>query len=205
MAQDPLTPPCQTGAALEPVQWPHGFPLGLLTEEGGAAAAAHDLHCTLRHSALVLDVWQTGIPADLPAVFAVVERQGGARGWLYGDVLWRLRGLMDAVLGGVGLRRVRRATGPLQVGECVDFWRVELLERDRLLRLRAEFKVPGRAWLEFQFGSQPSGGTMLRTVAAFEPAGLAGWLYYALFYLPHRIVLGGLQRAIASAAQSENH
>ena len=75
---------------------------------------------------------------------------GGARGWYYGNRLWRLRGLLDLLVGGVGLRRGRRDPEQLRVGDALDFWRVEAYEPDRLLRLAAEMKLPGRAWLEFE-------------------------------------------------------
>jgi hypothetical protein len=86
-------------------------------------------------------------PAD---AFQVFSSLGGQTGWLYFDWAWRLRGVMDRLVGGVGLRRGRRDPQDVRVGDAIDFWRVEAVEPGRLLRLRAEMKVPGRAWLQFE-------------------------------------------------------
>ncbi len=109
-------------------------------------------------------------PAD---VFAVVLGIGGERGYGYGDWLWEVRGAMDRLAGGVGLRRGRRDARDLRIGDALDFWRVEAVEPARLLRLRAEMKVPGRAWLQFET-LPDGGGTQLVQTAYFAPKGLPG-------------------------------
>ena len=134
-----------------------------------------------------------------PRAFRPIERIGGAAGWYYGNPLWRLRGFLDILAGGAGMRRGRRDPERLREGDAVDFWRVETIEPDRLLRLRAEMKLPGRAWLQFEV--QDAGdGTVVRQTAIFEPRGLAGLLYwYALFPI-HDLVFGGMLRGITRAA-----
>lgn len=138
-------------------------------------------------------------PAD---AFAPVRRIGGETGWYYGDWLWRLRGWLDLLVGGVGLRRGRRDPELPAIGSTLDFWRVEAYEPERLLRLSAEMKLPGRAWLEFEVhGNQDA--SFIRQTAFFDPVGLPGLLYwYALFPL-HQFVFAGMLRGIAAAAMHE--
>jgi uncharacterized protein YbjT (DUF2867 family) len=129
-------------------------------------------------------------------VFAAVSRIGGNEGWYYADFLWQLRGLMDRLVGGVGMRRGRRHPSELRPGDPLDFWRVEAIERDRLLRLRAEMKLPGEAWLLFQLEPK-NGGTRIVQKALFAPRGLAGLAYWYLLYPVHRVIFSGLIREIA--------
>ena len=135
-----------------------------------------------------------------PAVaFAPIQRIGGDTGWYAWNGLWRLRGFLDLMAGGVGLRRGRPSPTALRVGDTVDFWRVEALEPDRRLRLIAEMKVPGRAWLEFEVEADGRDGSSatIRQTAVFDPVGLFGRMYwYALFPL-HQLVFGGMLRGIA--------
>ncbi len=135
-------------------------------------------------------------PAD---AFAPIQRIGGDRGWYYADSLWRLRGFLDLLVGGVGARRGRRDPDRLVPGDAVDFWRVEAFEEDRLLRLHAEMKLPGRAWLQFEV-EPDDGGSTIRQTAIFDPVGLAGFLYWYGIYPLHSMVFGGMLRGIARAA-----
>jgi uncharacterized protein YbjT (DUF2867 family) len=139
------------------------------------------------------------LPAD--RVFCSYTGLGGDRGWLYLNWTWQFRGWMDKLIGGVGLRRGRRHPDDIRVGEALDFWRVEAVETDRLLRLRAEMKVPGKAWLEFQSIPQPDGQTLLTQSAYFAPRGLAGFLYWYTLYLLHSFIFSGLIRKIAERAR----
>jgi uncharacterized protein YbjT (DUF2867 family) len=100
------------------------------------------------------------VSAPPPRVFAAIRRIGGATGWYYGDWLWRLRGYVDVLVGGVGMRRGRRALDSLSVEDTLDWWRVEAFEPDRRLRLAAEMKVPGRAWLAFEVDGEATGSTI---------------------------------------------
>ena len=134
--------------------------------------------------------------------FAPVRRIGGKTGWYYGNWLWRLRGLLDLAVGGVGLRRGRRDASDLRIGDVVDFWRVEAFEPNRLLRLQAEMKLPGRAWLEFEVASDQN-QTTIRQTAIFDPVGLFGLIYWYGLYPLHRVIFVGMLKALAHAAEEE--
>ena len=135
--------------------------------------------------------------------FAPIRRIGGTRGWYYGNWLWQLRGLLDRLFGGVGLRRGRRDPDFLRVGDTVDFWRVEAIEPDRHLRLSAQMKLPGRAWLEFEVTSD-STGSVIRQTATFDPKGLLGRAYWYSVFPLHRFVFGGMLQGIAAQGQMES-
>jgi uncharacterized protein YbjT (DUF2867 family) len=141
---------------------------------------------------------------DVPPAeaFAPIRRIGGRAGWYAFDWLWRLRGFIDLLVGGVGVRRGRRETEQLHIGDSVDWWRVESYEPDHLLRLRAEMKLPGRAWLEFEVRPTNRGST-IRQTAVFEPTGLVGLLYWYGIYPLHAAVFGGMLAGIARAARRE--
>jgi uncharacterized protein YbjT (DUF2867 family) len=139
------------------------------------------------------------------AVWRVVESIGGETGWYSFPLAWRVRGWLDRLVGGVGLRRGRRDPRRLYVGDALDFWRVEEREEGRLLRLRAEMRLPGLAWLEFhvEHGDSAHGrpGTALRQRATFAPRGLAGHLYWWAVAAFHGIVFGGMVRGVVQAAE----
>ena len=141
------------------------------------------------------------------AAFAPIREIGGANGWYFADFLWWLRGFLDLFVGGVGMRRGRRNAQTLAVGDALDFWRVEAFELDRRLRLAAEMKVPGRAWLQFEvepIGAQSnSQGSTIRQTAIFDPAGLGGLIYWYALYPVHRWIFAGMLRAIAVRAELE--
>ena len=137
--------------------------------------------------------------ATTPArAFAAIQRIGGDTGWYAWNWLWRLRGFLDLLAGGVGMRRGRRSPTMLRVGDTVDFWRVETVEPNRL-RLVAEMKVPGRAWLEFEVSGDGSSAT-IRQTAIFDPVGLLGRAYWFGLYPLHQLVFAGMLRGIAQAA-----
>lgn len=139
------------------------------------------------------------------AAFAPIRRIGGANGWYFANALWWLRGFIDLLVGGVGLRRGRRNAETLAVGDAVDFWRVEAFEPDRRLRLVAEMKVPGRAWLQFEVELESAKskfqGSTIRQTALFDPAGLSGLIYWYALYPIHRWIFAGMLRAIAICAE----
>jgi len=141
---------------------------------------------------------------DLPPepVFRAYTGLGGDRGWLYLNWTWQVRGWVDKLVGGVGLRRGRRHPDELRVGEALDFWRVEAIEPNRLIRLRAEMKVPGKAWLEFQSLPQPDGKTLLTQTAYFAPRGLSGLLYWYLLYPIHAFIFSGMIRKVGERAHT---
>jgi uncharacterized protein YbjT (DUF2867 family) len=134
------------------------------------------------------------------AAFASVERIGGATGWYYGGFLWRIRGWLDLLAGGPGLRRGRRDPEHLLPGDTVDFWRVDAIEPGRLLRLAAEMRLPGRAWLQFEV--TPDGdGVLVRQTAIFEPLGLLGLSYWYVLYPVHELVFAGMLRGIVRSGE----
>jgi uncharacterized protein YbjT (DUF2867 family)/uncharacterized protein YndB with AHSA1/START domain len=151
---------------------------------------------------MIVERRQRLVRASPEAVYRAFTGLGGERGWLYADQLWRLRGLLDRLLGGVGLRRGRRHPDQVRVGDALDFWRIEAVVPQRLLRLRAEMKVPGRAWLEFEAEPQGDRRTLLRQTASFAPKGLAGLLYWYGLYPIHRAIFAGLLAALARQAES---
>jgi len=150
---------------------------------------------------LLIDRRSLGIPADSERVFAEVERLGGNAGWPAANYLWRLRGLIDRLVGGIGMRFGRRDQARLRVGDAVDFWRVEALERPRLLRLRADMRVPGRAWLQYEVESTPEGSRLTQT-AYFIPHGLAGYAYWYLLLPIHGMIFRAMVRVLAERASA---
>lgn len=140
---------------------------------------------------------------DAPARTAVAafSRLGGENGWLALDWSWRLRAALDRLVGGVGFRRGRRHPTEVRVGDAIDFWRVEAYDRDRLLRLRAEMKVPGRAWLEFTAEPRPGGGSLITQTAYFAPKGLFGLAYWYALYPFHALIFGRLVERLARWAE----
>ena len=139
------------------------------------------------------------VAAPPERVFAEVERLGGDAGWPYANVLWRVRGLLDRLIGGVGMRLGRRDPDHLRVGDALDFWRVEEVRRPTLLRLRAEMKVPGRAWLQYEVTATEGGSRLVQT-AYFEPKGLPGLAYWYSLYPVHGLIFRGTVRDLAGRA-----
>jgi hypothetical protein len=149
---------------------------------------------------MILEHRQRMVAASPTEVYRVFTGLGGRRGWLYMDWAWKLRGFADRLIGGVGLRRGRRDPDELRVGDALDFWRVEAVEANRMLRLRAEMKVPGSAWLQFQVAPRENGHSLLSQTAFFAPKGLPGWLYWYGLYPIHRVIFSGFIKRIAQHA-----
>ena len=142
------------------------------------------------------------VEADKERVFKVFSGLGGDKGWLAFEWAWKLRGIFDRLVGGVGFRRGRRSADDLRVGDALDFWRVEAIQENRLLRLRAEMKVPGKAWLEFQAQSKDRNSTKLVQTAYFEPKGLLGLLYWYGLYPFHSLIFSSMIKHIAKEAEN---
>lgn len=143
---------------------------------------------------MIIERRQRIVPAPPAIVFKMISRLGGQTGWLYLNWAWRLRGWMDRLVGGVGLRRGRRDPDEIRIGDAIDFWRVESVDPDKRLLLRAEMKLPGRAWLQFEVHSHPDEQTRLVQTAFFAPKGLSGLAYWYLLYPIHRLIFAGMIR-----------
>lgn len=158
----------------------------------------------VRRGSRLVDTRAVAVAVPPACAFAPIQRIGGESGWYTGAFLWRLRGLIDILAGGPGLRRGRRDPRRLDVGDTIDFWRVEAFEQDALLRLDAEMKVPGRAWLQFEVTSRDEGRRAVVTqTAIFDPSGLFGLVYWYALWPFHGYIFGGMLRALAAAAVDE--
>ncbi|MFI6287850.1 SDR family oxidoreductase [Streptomyces sp. NPDC051018] len=149
---------------------------------------------------LYTDRRELTVDASPTALWRVIEGIGGDNGWYSFPLAWAVRGWLDRLAGGVGLRRGRRDAARLRVGDSLDFWRVEEIEPRRLLRLRAEMKLPGLAWLEMYAEQSPDGRTRYRQRALFHPRGLLGHAYWWSVSPFHAVVFGGMARNIARTA-----
>lgn len=157
-----------------------------------------------RFGTRLVDSRSMEVEAPPEAAFAPIRTIGGSNGWYYANFLWTLRGAIDLLIGGVGTRRGRRDAKNLLPGDALDFWRVESIEADRKLRLIAEMKVPGRAWLQFEVAPGNNGsGSLIRQTAIFDPAGLAGLLYWYALYPIHLWIFRGMLRRIALLAMKK--
>jgi uncharacterized protein YbjT (DUF2867 family) len=152
-----------------------------------------------RFGSRLIDSRTSLVGANAEDSFAVVRRIGGTNGWYYATWLWRIRGFVDLLIGGVGMRRGRRDPEQLVVGDVVDCWRVETLEPARRIRFLAEMKLPGRAWLEFEF-KESEGKTAITQTAVFDPLGLGGLAYWYALYPAHRIIFSGMLGGISRRA-----
>ena len=150
---------------------------------------------------LMREVRSLEVHASPSRIFAAFTSLGGDRGWRVWNLAWRVRGFLDRVVGGPGLRRGRRHRQQLLVGEALDFWRVEAIESDRMLRLRAEMKVPGEAWLQWEVAREGGISRLVQT-AVFAPRGLFGVLYWYALYPLHARIFSDLARAIATEAEA---
>lgn len=144
------------------------------------------------------------VETDLPPekAFAPIRRIGGKTGWYFANWLWRIRGFLDLLVGGVGMRRGRRDPESLSEGETVDFWRVETYEPNQRLRLYAEMKLPGRAWLEFEV-NEKEGHSIIRQTAVFDPVGLSGLAYWYGIYPLHQLVFARMLKNIKTRAEKD--
>jgi uncharacterized protein YbjT (DUF2867 family) len=139
------------------------------------------------------------VNASAEEVYSILAELGGEQGWPALNWAWQLRGWIDRMLGGVGMRRGK--AGGLRPGEALDFWRIETAEAGRLLRLGAEMKLPGKAWLQFRVEPQSAGRSELIQTALFEPKGLGGVLYWYFLYPAHRVIFSRMIRRIAERAE----
>jgi uncharacterized protein YbjT (DUF2867 family) len=165
---------------------------------------------SIRHEGFFVDYRRLKVKAAPEAVYGILTSLGGRKGWLYANWLWRVRGRVDdalsrrsAALAAAEANRAQEmlTTPPqghraLEVGQPVDYYRVEALEPNSLLRLRSELRAPGEGWMEWRVEPHATGGCMLTQTAFFAPGGLPGFLYWFLLAPLHRLVFRGLIRAI---------
>ena len=154
----------------------------------------------VRFGSRIVDSRTANVAVPPAEAFTAIRQIGGDRGWYYGNRLWRIRGFIDLLVGGVGVRRGRRDPQTPRIGDTIDFWRVEDYKRDGLLRLQAEMKLPGRAWLEFEVRGNSEAST-IRQTAIFDPVGLFGLVYWYALYPLHQLIFSGMLRKIAEAAE----
>jgi uncharacterized protein YbjT (DUF2867 family) len=154
------------------------------------------------HQGMILEHRQRVVPASPEAVYQIFTRLGGKFGWFNLNWVWEMRGFLDRMVGGVGFQRGRRDPDELQVGDALDFWRVETLEPERLLRLRTEMKLPGKVWLQWQVTPQEEEKTLLSQTTFFAPKGLTGLLYWYSLYPLHCLIFRKLIDQIANRAVS---
>ncbi len=152
-----------------------------------------------RFGSRLVDRQQIEVAVEPARAFAPIQRIGGQRGWYFATWLWAIRGSLDLLLGGVGMRRGRRHPVQIRAGDPLDFWRVEAWEEDRLLRLLAEMKVPGRAWLQFEV-EPAEGGSRITQTAVFDPLGLGGLVYWYGLYPIHWLIFRRMLRGVAARA-----
>jgi uncharacterized protein YbjT (DUF2867 family) len=153
----------------------------------------------VRKGSRLVDSRSVRVPFPASVAFAPIQRIGGDTGWYRGGPLWRLRGALDVLVGGPGLRRGRRDPVGIRPGDTIDFWRVEAFEPDHLLRLHAEMKVPGRAWLQFEVTPLDTGGSIVTQTAIFHPSGLFGLAYWYALWPFHGYIFGGMLRGLRTA------
>jgi uncharacterized protein YbjT (DUF2867 family) len=166
-------------------------------------ATAEELDQTLsKREGVIIERYQKVVECPQEHLWKTVIAIGGGNGWPYANLLWVIRGLLDRLMGGIGMRRGRRSQTDLRVGDVVDFWRVESCIPPHLLRLRAEMKLPGRGWLQFELQPVDSTHTRLIQTAFYEPKGLWGQLYWDLFLPFHRLIFPGILRNLQKEAQS---
>ena len=158
-------------------------------------------HRIVRAEGMICDLRELAVQASPDRVFAVLENLGGKHGWLSFDWLWRFRGWIDGLIGGVGNSRNRSRPRGMQAGDVIDFWRVERADAPRTVTLRAEMKIPGEAWLQFDLHPDISGRTLLRCCAWFQPRGLFGEIYWGVLYPIHFLIFEKLVRAVSRRAQ----
>lgn len=156
----------------------------------------------IRFGSRLVDSRTREVPLNAEQAFRAIRRIGGETGWYYGNWLGKLRGFLDLLVRGVGVRRGRRHPDKLRIGDPVDFWRVEAIEDNKLLRLAAEMKVPGRAWLEFEVTEQ-DGHSTVRQTAIFDPVGLFGIVYWYTLFPLHELVFRGMLRNLCRAALND--
>ena len=151
---------------------------------------------------MIIEKREILVDATAELTFKAFTSIGGKNGW-YANFLWKMRGYVDLLIGGVGMRRGRRSETDLIQGDPLDFWRVEAIDRNKMLRLRAEMKLPGEAWLQFNVEHTNDNKSTLTQTAFFEPKGLLGLLYWYSIYPFHGLIFGGMIKSIKKVVEKK--
>jgi uncharacterized protein YbjT (DUF2867 family) len=165
----------------------------------GIKSKTTPVHLTQKEG-MIIEKREIIVNASTELTFKAFTSIGGKNGW-YANFLWAIRGYIDLLIGGVGMRRGRRSEVELISGDPLDFWRVEAIEKNKLLRLRAEMKLPGEAWLQFNVERNDENKSKLTQTAFFEPRGLCGLLYWYSIYPLHGIIFGGMISSIKKTSE----
>jgi uncharacterized protein YbjT (DUF2867 family) len=174
-------------------------------ERGGQISnlyLSHSPKSVINVEGLIIERRKRKIKANPEAVFTIFSSLGGQKGWLYMNWTWQIRGVLDSLVGGVGMRRGRRHPDSLKPGEIIDFWCVEEVKPEQFLRLRSEMKLPGLAWLQFETYPDKNNYSILVQSIYFAPKGLTGVLYWYLLYPFHHIIFNGLMRKIGKQSEA---
>jgi uncharacterized protein YbjT (DUF2867 family)/uncharacterized protein YndB with AHSA1/START domain len=161
-------------------------------------------HQTFRGEGIICDIRETIVDAPRERVFKLIGDVGGRNGWFYANFLWSARGWIDRLMGGVGMNRGRARASGMETGDVIDFWQVERVDAPSVVLLRAEMKLPGEAWLQFNLTPQHHDRTLLRCCAWFQPRGLAGEIYWCGLYPVHALIFFGMLRAIRNHAEQSS-
>jgi uncharacterized protein YbjT (DUF2867 family) len=195
---------------IQPLDYETALRYALLRLERGEVETTWTMALLPRHSqfsrltvaeGMICEERRTLVAAPAEVVFAVFRGIGGERGWLYANWLWKLRAAIDRAVGGVGMSRGRRDPEALRAGEPLDAWRVERVIEGRLLLLRAEMVLPGKAWLQFESLPEGPGSATLRVTAYYDPRGFLGHAYWHALHFHHKLIFSGLARAIRERAE----
>jgi uncharacterized protein YbjT (DUF2867 family) len=164
-----------------------------------SSRGTHEHWGGVRFGSRLVDSRTIEVPVSAEGAFRPIERIGGRTGWYYGNWMWIVRGFVDLLVGGAGVRRGRKHPDHLAVGDTVDFWRVEAITPNKLLRLSAEMKLPGRAWLQYEIEDNGS-KCVIRQTSLFDPVGLPGLMYWYALVPFHQLIFGGMLKGIAREA-----
>jgi uncharacterized protein YbjT (DUF2867 family) len=167
----------------------------------GTKSKTTPVHLTQKEG-MIIEKRETIVNASAELTFKAFTSIGGKSGW-YANFLWAIRWYIDLLIGGVGMRRGRRSETELISGDPLDFWRVEEIEKNKLLRLRAEMKLPGEAWLQFNVETTDDNKSKLTQTAFYEPKGLWGLIYWYSVYPLHGIIFGGMIKSIKKVVEKK--
>ena len=174
--------------------------IGNETRWSNALGRKKDSYSVEAKEGMIREVRKFKVNCSPENLFETFTSLGGQKGWLTWNWAWKFRGMLDRLAGGPGLRRGRRHPNEVFIGEAIDFWRIEAVDPPKMIRLRAEMKVPGHAWLEWTAKIQGAHSELIQT-ASFAPRGLSGFLYWYALYPIHALIFSGMARAIAREAE----